>query len=349
MLLYFTSKIICSCAAFLYPGYASYKVLSQRPASEADLERWLMYWSVLGCIVGIEYVAEWVISWIPFYYLLKTLFLLYLSLPQTHGSTFLYVVYLQPFLHTHELQIDATIASLKARALEFIQQRLRYLWDYASSSIMQQQSTSFDPVTSAPANAPPPSMNDPVSGPLSMVSGLWRSYGPVAVASGAALLKQTVTAAQTSAAQAQARANALNASAAAQGSNRSGSSSMNRQSVIERRRQLEAELAALPPSSPPQGAHIPMPSMAGSVPAYTSSRTSSSSDLHLRERTSSVTGRFEEIEVPSDAEGYDVRDDDEASGEDRPPAGKRASSFFGWGFSGGSGSSKGGYERVKSE
>ena len=49
--------------AFLYPGYASYKTLSQRPASEAELERWLMYWSVLGCIVGVEYLAGWLISW----------------------------------------------------------------------------------------------------------------------------------------------------------------------------------------------------------------------------------------------------------------------------------------------
>jgi receptor expression-enhancing protein 1/2/3/4 len=69
-----------SLSAFLYPGYASYKTLSHRPASEQDLERWLMYWSVLGCIgklfylqewfysdlaplVGVEYVAEWVIAW----------------------------------------------------------------------------------------------------------------------------------------------------------------------------------------------------------------------------------------------------------------------------------------------
>jgi hypothetical protein len=49
--------------AFFYPGYASFKTLSQRPASEEDLERWLMYWSVLGFIVGIEYFAEWSISW----------------------------------------------------------------------------------------------------------------------------------------------------------------------------------------------------------------------------------------------------------------------------------------------
>ena len=50
-------------AAFLYPGYASYKTLSQRPASEAELEHWLMYWSVLGCVVGVEYLAEWLVSW----------------------------------------------------------------------------------------------------------------------------------------------------------------------------------------------------------------------------------------------------------------------------------------------
>jgi receptor expression-enhancing protein 1/2/3/4 len=49
--------------AFLYPGYASFKVLSQRPASEEALERWLTYWSVLGCVIGVEYVAEWFISW----------------------------------------------------------------------------------------------------------------------------------------------------------------------------------------------------------------------------------------------------------------------------------------------
>ena len=30
--------------AFVYPAYASYKTLSRRPASEADVERWLMYW-----------------------------------------------------------------------------------------------------------------------------------------------------------------------------------------------------------------------------------------------------------------------------------------------------------------
>ena len=47
---------------YLYPGYKSYKTLSQRPANEADIERWLMYWSIIGCVVAIE-SAEWLINW----------------------------------------------------------------------------------------------------------------------------------------------------------------------------------------------------------------------------------------------------------------------------------------------
>lgn len=59
----YSSRCFSAAVAFLYPGYASYKTLSQRPASEEDLERWLMYWSVLGCVVAVEYTTEWLVSW----------------------------------------------------------------------------------------------------------------------------------------------------------------------------------------------------------------------------------------------------------------------------------------------
>ncbi|EED78795.1 predicted protein, partial [Postia placenta Mad-698-R] len=98
---------------FLYPGYASYKTLSQRPASEEELERWLMYWSVLGCIVSSPILT---FSWtcrLPFYYPVKTIFLLYLALPQTAGAAYLYHTHLQPFFAAHESQIDSTLAQLK--------------------------------------------------------------------------------------------------------------------------------------------------------------------------------------------------------------------------------------------
>ncbi|KAK0205425.1 TB2/DP1, HVA22 family-domain-containing protein [Desarmillaria ectypa] len=318
MLFYLTSRIICSVSAFLYPGYASYKTLSQRPASEEELERWLMYWSVLGCIVAVEYVAEWLISWIPFYYLTKTLFLLYLSLPQTQGSTYLYINHLEPFFSTHEAQIDATTASLKAKLYSFVQARARALWDQISASVGQQSSP--DPAAGGGLEAP---RSNTVSGPTQLVTSFWRSYGPSIVASGAALLKQATPVPTPT-------------------SSRTGpsSSGLTTRSILERRRQLEAELAALPKVGEP------MPS--GS-PLLSPSRVSSDQDMYLRERTTSVSGRYEEIEVPGDVEGYDVGPGGEDgvghSYDSRPATQKRGSSWFGW--SGASSTSE--YERVKNE
>jgi len=70
---------------------------------------------------------------------MKMIFLLYLALPQTRGSSFIYVNYLQPFFHNHEGQIDATVASFKARIYLFVQERIRMLWEHVASTVGQQQ------------------------------------------------------------------------------------------------------------------------------------------------------------------------------------------------------------------
>jgi len=344
MLFYLTSRIVSSVGAFLYPGYASYKTLSQRPASEEELERWLMYWSVLGCVIGIEYVAEWVVSWVPFYYTIKTLFLLYLALPQTRGSSYLYINHLQPFLHSHETQIDAALASLKAKVYTFVQERLRALWDHVAASVGQGQA-GFTPVGGASnTNAGvPPTMADPASGPVQLVSSLWRSYGPGIIASGAALLRQSAPPAGGRP--------ALTTPPPSNFRNDSGSGpSIHSQQVLERRRQLEAELAALPKDLAVPTVLMPG---AGSNLRINPSMASSSSDV--RARTNSGSGRFEEVEVPSDVEGYDVGDAytgiGESSGHEagRPGSQRRPGSWFGWGGGAASGTSKGSYERVKNE
>ncbi|CDO77745.1 hypothetical protein BN946_scf184993.g8 [Trametes cinnabarina] len=265
MLLWLTFRIISATTAFLYPGYASYKTLSQRPASEADLERWLMYWSVLGCIVAVEYVAEWLVSWLPFYQPIKTLFLLYLALPQTAGSAYLYETHLRPFFAAHEKEIDSTLAQSKAYLYSYLQRLLRRAWEHVSGTVAQMQSQPSGLVAgespleeeAATHTGAPPSLSDPVSGPAQLVAGLWGTYGPGLLA------------------------------------------------ASERRRQLEAELASLPAegydvssaTSSPVFEAVPMPS------ANNPSRNSSSGSL--RERSSSGNGKstFEEVEVPSDMEG----------------------------------------------
>ncbi|KAJ7216497.1 TB2/DP1, HVA22 family-domain-containing protein [Mycena pura] len=331
MLFYFTSRIISGVAAFLYPGYASYKTLSQRPASEEELERWLMYWTVLGCIVGVEYIAEWAVCWIPLYYTLKTLFLLYLALPQTRGATHVYTTLLSPFFATHEREIDSALAQLRAYVYALVQTQLRLLWAHVAGAA----GAGTPPMEPA---VPPPAQNGSGSGLAGAVGSLWQAYGPGILAGGAALLRSAAPASPPYP-QSQQRA----AAAAAPTGSHNGTA----QAIFERRRQLEAELAAL--SAVP----MPIPEPSGASPSTTvsssfSRRSSGSSGEQQlqqrggpRERADSGRFRFEEVEVPSDGEGYDVRGEGAAAGE-RPPVQARGS-WFGW-----SGSRQG-YERVKSD
>lgn len=323
MLLYLTSRIVryispsshfpsppsyffphSSISAFLYPGYASFKTLSQRPASEEDLERWLMYWSVLACVIGVEYLAEWLISWsvicpvltasshslidvlrIPFYYLFKMLFLLYLALPQTQGASYLYQTQLEPILRAHEQQIDAALAQLRARAFTFLQARARMLWDY----IVTSASTPQPAPAVAGSSAQTPALSDSVSGPTQILGTLWRTYGPAIVAGGTTLLQRQGVA------------------------NPGASSRVVDTTATESPRGYDVDDGPEP---------APMPRM--------QNRTSSSgSAAGLRERVGSNTnigpgGRFEEIEVPSDAES-------ERPAGSPPAASPRLSSgWFGW-------------------
>nr|GAT48764.1 predicted protein [Mycena chlorophos] len=323
MLFYLTSRIVSAVGAFLYPGYASYKTLSQRPASEEEIERWLMYWTVLGTIVGVEYVAEWAVSWIPLYYPLKTLFLLYLALPQTRGASFIYTVHLRPLLAAHEADIDSALAQLRVYVFNFLQAQLRSLWAHVSAAAGQ----ATDPVA-PPTQASPTA--DPATAGLNLtgaVGSFWRAYGPSIMASGAAFLHSTAP---------QSQQRSMDSPAAP------GSSTT--QSILERRRQLEAELAALGSGDAHMQMPIPQPSMfmPSASPSTTYSARSSDASLHQRARVDSNAGfRFEEVEVPSDVEGYDARDaSDSAAGS--PPA--QRGSWFGWGSPG-----KQGYERVKTD
>jgi len=336
MLFSFTSRIISAITAFLYPGYASYKTLSQRPASEEELERWLMYWSVLGCIVGVEYLAEWLVSWIPFYSTIKAIFLLYLALPQTQGATYVYQVHLRPFFAKHEHQIDQTIAEVRARAYRFLQEKVRAVWQAALGALAP--GTEAATQNMAGPTQPPPTLNNPASGPAHLISSLWTSYGPSILAGGAAFIRQTAAATLPATGVGAASGSAL----AAPGSQRSvnalntppGSIFNGRSSdQTAGRRRLDAELDQLSSSLPMAPQLIPR----ANNPAFSSGASSSSPSL--RERT--ISGRFEEIKH----EGYEVDGDEFVGGfVPQQPTPSRGS-WFGWG----QGPRKDGYERVKTE
>ncbi|TDL27736.1 hypothetical protein BD410DRAFT_327410 [Rickenella mellea] len=245
--MHFALRLVCSAAAFLYPSYASYTTLSQRPPSEEDFELWFMYWSVLGSVlgfvVGVEYVPGWFVFWLPLYYTMKTI--LYLCLPQTRGSSHIYTG----------------------------------------------ASASTTPPTDQTGEAPP-TMRDIVSGPVQLLSGLWRTYGPAAITSSAANPSQATP-------------TTIGGSGAVHPSPVSGGMD-SLQSILERRRQLQAELVALDAhissETSPQTTTPPqlIPVQQGSSSFPNSFRTESDMGIRLRVGSS-------QAELPSDVDGHDDR------------------------------------------
>ncbi|KAJ8083825.1 hypothetical protein AAF712_000743 [Marasmius tenuissimus] len=166
-------SIVCAWFAYFLPCFSTYKTLSKRPVVDADVERWCMYWTVIGLFVGFEYVAQWFTSWLPFYWEIKTLFLLFLSIPQIQGSTFIYTTYVQPFFAKNEAQIEESIISVQTNTLAFVQSKLAALWQILMSLINKAPASGQPPAPGAPAQqSQAPSIS------LDAAVGLFKAYAP---------------------------------------------------------------------------------------------------------------------------------------------------------------------------
>jgi len=135
-----------------------------------------MYWSVVGAFVALEYVAEWFISWFPFYWELKTIILLFLSLPQTQGSTWVYKTYLDPLLAKNEAEIDAGITAAQTNILNFVQVQTTKLWDIVWR-LMTGTAATGEQLSGTPASSSPVQSSS-TPNPFVLAKGMWNAYGP---------------------------------------------------------------------------------------------------------------------------------------------------------------------------
>lgn len=81
--------------------------------------KWMMYWIVFALFTSAELFADFFLSfWFPFYYELKIMFLLYLLLPATKGSSLLYRKFVHPALLSREQKIDELIEAAQTRSYD---------------------------------------------------------------------------------------------------------------------------------------------------------------------------------------------------------------------------------------
>ena len=80
----------------LYPAYQSFKAL-ESPGIDDD-KQWLTYWCVHSFLQVFEYFGEYILTGtIPFYYLVKLVFLVYLMHPQYRGALACYANFVAPY------------------------------------------------------------------------------------------------------------------------------------------------------------------------------------------------------------------------------------------------------------
>ncbi|KAG0048117.1 hypothetical protein BGZ83_006886 [Gryganskiella cystojenkinii] len=112
-----------------YPAYASFKAIHSRDPTR--LTAWLMYWTVMGLFTLVEFVLDTFVFWLPFYYEFKMLFVLWMILPQTQGSIYLYQAIVDPYLTQHEREIDQTLKDIQKQAMamgmEYIKRGIQFL------------------------------------------------------------------------------------------------------------------------------------------------------------------------------------------------------------------------------
>jgi receptor expression-enhancing protein 5/6 len=109
-------KIITDLLGWVYPAYSSFKAI-ETPGHDDD-KQWLTYWTVFGFVNIVEYFSDALLFWFPFYYLFKTLFVLWLALPSFRGAEILYTSGLRQLLLQYAPKVDAQAAQLRANAVK---------------------------------------------------------------------------------------------------------------------------------------------------------------------------------------------------------------------------------------
>ena len=88
-----------------YPAFMSFLALESNGSD--DDKQWLTYWVIFGLFNIVDQWSGFILHFIPFYFVFKLCFLVYLFHPSTRGATTIYNAYILPTMEKYEPQISA--------------------------------------------------------------------------------------------------------------------------------------------------------------------------------------------------------------------------------------------------
>lgn len=129
------SRVIILASGVLYPAYASFKAVRTR--NMRAYVKWMMYWIVYALFTSLEVIADMFVTWIPFYYEMKILAVLWLVSPASNGCLKVYKKVVAPLFQTRERMIDSHIASVGRHGYNIIWHIGTYTLKLATNIFLQ--------------------------------------------------------------------------------------------------------------------------------------------------------------------------------------------------------------------
>ncbi|CDO56757.1 hypothetical protein DV451_000413 [Geotrichum candidum] len=88
-------QLLANFASLVVPGY--YSLIALETKTLEDDTHFLTYWVVYAAFSVVEFWSKAILYWVPFYWLFKTIFFLYIGLPQYGGCRIIYLNVIRPF------------------------------------------------------------------------------------------------------------------------------------------------------------------------------------------------------------------------------------------------------------
>ena len=96
--------IITNLLGTLYPAFWTIKSIENNDLIEQ--KNWLTYWAVFSFFILLDMLSPIIIKFIPFYFVMKIMFLIWLFMPGTHGCKFIYNLIVKKIFRKYEDKVD---------------------------------------------------------------------------------------------------------------------------------------------------------------------------------------------------------------------------------------------------